>query len=440
MIATGRCVRWRVLAVCVAFLVGATLLPPTVGATSIAARSHRFVSCRMSTVAAYSVQPDQNLPASATATIGRHVIVERMVVRDSTHYRVDVQTLAPGIDAGTLTVTVDGQRMVAYDSRTGEAVWNTITGPVPQPTDIQIGRALSPMAPTPDPGQSYRQYLAMLHQPASVIHPFVHLVGHTHLLGHPVAILDYGALMGTGSSICTRPSRRDRHPLCHAVSGTGRARLWVATDRPVLLRYTEGGFAGLPAGMMRQHYLYRVTSFQFRAVPLPAVRYTPPGHASRSAWLQPAVIGGGDTGWFAGWPEPWRTGMLFRAPPPSDTHGNRYSENGVLIRRDTLIPIPSAIGVLYYRPQASPFPGVPPAQFQGAGPYVYLQERNQIHGLPSPLRQTRRLRRGHCTLWTGSYGKGLPWMALSRHRLALLVSTIALTERDLIRYGFGSLC
>ncbi len=432
--------RCHVLVVCIAFLVGATLLPTTIGATSLAVRSHRFVSYRMSTVAAYSVQPDQNLPASATGTIGRHVIVERMIVRDSTHYRVDVQTLAPGIDAGTLTVTAARQKMVAYDSRTGEAAWNQFTGPVPQPTDIRIGRALSPMVPTPDPGQSYRHYLAMLHQPASVMHPSVHLVGHTHLLGHPVAILDYGPLMGTGSPICARPSRRDRHPLCHAAGGTGRARLWVATDRPMVLRYTEGGFAGLPAGMMRQHYLYRVTSFQFTSVPLSAARYTPPVHASRSAWLQLAVVGGGDSGWFGGWPEPWRTGMLFRPPPPRDSHGNWYTENGVLIRRDTLIPISSAIGVLYYRPQSSPFPGMPPAQYQGAGSYVYLQERIQIHGLPAVLRRGRHLRRGRCTLWTGSYGKGLPWMALTRHRLALFVSTNALTEHDLIRYAFASLC
>ncbi len=440
MIAAGRCVRWHSLVVCIAVLVGVTLLPTAIRATSLAVHSHTFASYRISTVATYSVEPDQNLPASATATIGRHVIVERMVVRDSTHYRVDVQTLAPGIDAGTLTVTAAGQKMAAYDSRTGEAVWNSITGPVPQPTDIQIGRALSPMAPTPDPGQSYRHYLAMLHQPASVMHPYVHLVGQTHLLGHPVAILDYRPLMGTGSPICARPSRRDRHPLCHAASGTGRARLWVATDRPVLLRYTEGGFAGLPAGMMRQHYLYRVTSFQFASVPLRAAPYASPVRGSRSAWPQPAVVGGGDTGWFAGWPEPWRTGMLFRAAPPRDSHGNWYTENGVLIRRDTLIPIPSAIGVLYYRPHASPFPGVPPAQYRGAGPYVYLQERIQIHGLPALLRQGRRVRRGRCTLWTGSYGKGLPWAALARHRLALFVSTNALTEQDLIRYAFASLC
>lgn len=419
-------------------LLGTSLLPAT-GTAAPAMRPHPSASYRLTTVASYTMQPDQNLPASAVATIGRHTVIERLIVRDSTHYRVDVETVAPAIDSGTLTVSVEGRRMVAYDSRSGQAAWNTITGP-PQPSDVQSGVAVSPMVSTPVPGQSFRRYLAMLRQPASVMHPTVRIVGHTHLLGHPVAILDYGPLSGTGQSICRPPTRDNPHPMCYAVSGTGRARLWVATDRPALLRYTEGHFKGLPVGMMRQHYLYRVSSFRFGTVPIAATRYTPPVPLERSKWLVIAVVGGGDSGWFGGWPEVWRTGILYRAVPPVDSHGYRYTVNGVFIRRDTLVPIPSAMGVLYYRPAPSAFAGVPPAQYRGSGPYVYLQERIQVHGLPAALRHGRHIQRGRCSLWIGSYRKGLPWMALQRQRLALLVTTNTLTRRDLIRYGFGSLC
>lgn len=386
-------------------------------------------------------QPDQNLPASAVATIGRHTVIERMIVRDSTHYRIDVQIVAPAIDSGTLTVTLTGRRMAAYDSRTVQAAWSTISGSSPpQPSDIQIGLALSPMAPTPGPGQSFQQYLAMLQQPASVMHPTVRIVGHTRLLGHPVTILDYGPLVGTGQTVCPPPSSHNRQRMCHSTSGTGRGRLWVATDRPALLQYTEGHFTGLPGGMMRQQYLYRVTSLHFGPVSVAATGYTPPVHAGKSTWLETAVMGGGDSGWFGGWPEPWRTGILYRAPPPLDSHGAWYTENSVYIRRDAIVPIPSVMGVLYYRPTAPSFPGMPPAQYRGSGPYVYLQERIQVHGLPAALRQGRHVQRGRCSLWTGWYRKGLPWLALARHDLALLVTTNSLSQNDLIRYGFGNLC
>jgi hypothetical protein len=415
-------------------------LRPITGADSLTTRPHRFASYRLTSVATYTLQPDQNLPHSTAATIGRHIIIERVAVRDSTHYRVDVQTVAPGIDSGTLTVTLAGRRMEAYDSRTGEAAWNLISGPPPHPSDIDLSLSISPMGPTPDPAQTFRQFLASLHQPASVLHPTVKITGHTHLLGHPVAILDYGALVGTGQSVCPRPSRHHRHPLCSSVTGTGRARLWVATDRPVLLRYTEGHFTGMPTEMLRQQYLYRVTSYRAGPVSLAATRYTPPVHAIRTRWLQMSVIGGGDSGWFGGWPAPWRTGGLYRAYPPSNSHGSLYTEDGVFIRRDSLIPEPSAMGVLYYRPKPSASPGMPPSQYHGSGPYVYLQERMQVHGLPAALRHGHHVHRGRCNLWTGSFGKGVAWMALSRQRIAMLVTSNALSRRDLIRYGFASLC
>jgi hypothetical protein len=223
--------------------------------------------------------------------------------------------------------------------------------------------------------------------------------------------------------------------MCFSRTGTGRARMWVATDHAALLRDTEGHFSG-----MRQHYLYRVTSLQIGPVPLSATRYAPPVRTRTSAWLQTAVIGGGDSGWFSGWPETWRTGMLYRAPPPHDSRGRQYTEDGVSIRRDTLTPIPSTIGVLYYLPKPSVLPLMPPAQYRGSGPYVYLQERIQVRGLPAALRHGRALRRGHCTVWAGSYGKGAPWVVLARQNLALLASTNALTQQDLLRYAFASLC
>jgi hypothetical protein len=190
---------------------------------------------------------------------------------------------------------------------------------------------------------------------------------------------------------------------------------------------------------MRQQFLYRTTEFHVGSVPLRATRYTPPVRAAKSTWLQTAVVGNGDSGWFSGWPELWRTGNLFRAPPPVDGHGNTYTEDGVAIRRDTLVAIPSTMSVMYYRPGPSAFPGAPPAQYRGKGPYVYLQERLQVHGLPAVLRHGHSIRRGRYTLWTGSFGKGLPWVALERRGIALLVSSNSLTEKDLVRYGFGTL-
>ncbi len=412
----------------------------TISTARATGQSH-FTSYQITTVTSYDSQPDQNLPASAVTTIGGHTVIERMIVRDSTHYRVEVQTLAPAIDSGTLTVTMSGNRMVAYDSRTGRAVWDTASGAgAPQPSNIQMALQISPLAPLPDPGQSFRQYLAALRGPGSAVHSSVRIVGHTRMLGHPVTILDYGPLVGTGRPICVRPSRHSPHPVCHSSSGSGRGRLWVATDHPAILKYTEGHFSGLPGGMMRRHYLYRVTSLRFGPVPIAITRFTPPVPLEHSKWLSIAVVGGGDAGWFAGWPAVWRTGILYRAPPPIDSHGNRYTMNSVYIHRDSLVPIPSTMGVLYYRPAPSILPGVPPPQYGGSGPYVYLQERIQVHGLPAALRHGRHMQRGRCSLWTGSYRKGLPWMALQRQRVSLVASTNALSQRDLIRYGFASLC
>lgn len=417
--------------VCTVLVVALTL--PSVGPTSVvgARLAMRVGSIPPSTpytltaVVTFDELPDGNLPRSFRSTAGRHELVERYMVRDSTHYRVDLDFVLPALDAGTMTVVMNGRRIEAYDSRTGMAVWDILDrSQVPQPTEVYM--FWQTLLEYPNPDRPLRQYLTHLTWHAWSASGHVRVVGHTRLLGHPTTVIDL-----------TSPSTRD--------SGDtrglgGDARLWVAEDHPVLLRDEE--YRLTPASpMARYHYIYRVTHFQLGRVSEQALAYTPRVKAVRSRWIDNMVFIGSDVTSMSSLHTtasmPDVGSFLFRPPTPKDGRGRLYGLRVADLVRDTVRRVDNAFDAFFCR---GPCPtDVPPAQYEHAR-YVYLQERVRIHGLPPGLQRGQLVRQGGCAVRLGSFPGGPRWAALMRGRIAALTTTNALSRADLVRYAFADLC
>ena len=85
-------------------------------------------------------------------------------------------------------------------------------------------------------------------------------------------------------------------------------------------------------------------------------------------------------------------------------------------------------------------PGHHPIGLYAAGSYVYIQERTQVHGLPAALRAGVAHIIGACRMWTGTYSDGERWVAFAKGPTSVLVSTNALSQKNLVRYAYEDIC
>jgi len=385
-----------------------------------------------------------DMPVGSRAYSFPHRLLVRWSIRTVRQYRIDLTTQLPTIQAGTVTYIRNGERLLIYDHRSEQAAVEDLSaeehdemiqGTVPEsPATFQLAILLnggSLAGPYLDPTQSVRQNVASLGsspgQPP--LHPpaFVHVVGQTRLLGQPVDIVDIGPLERsdfiTGCSF-QRPGHCRRHP-----TGRGVERLWIATQRPVVLEYAERdtGSADLRTGLLVSRRQMRVTAVRFGA-----------GPTARDLQLRPPVpldhAGRGGNGGFAttvGSPLPASLPSPFFLPAPT-TRGGPNTPTAYY-----LYDGPTGRVAEYDQVWSSE---LLEADNRQVGPYLVVQEYVQVHGLPAELKRGAARRAGGCAVYTGTYANGQRWIALQHGKVAVVASTNSLSSGELVRYAGQTLC
>lgn len=362
-------------------------------------------------------------PPAAASYLNTRQVEMHFAVRDQSHYRFDIQTVQPALEAGTRTIIVQGDEMWIYDTRTGEAV----TFPVPpfnagatQPDPASLlsyilltGDDLrgvgpdSPVRVAPDPSSSVDAYLTALNaNPPQGTTARASMIGHDSLLGRPVDVTDYGPYIGAD----------------------GSSRLWIDTEHPFVLKY-EKQYGQAPAGSgdMPHDVLYRVTSITF-------------GTGPSDSDLSPSF------------PVPVRT--FDRVPGRTDGMSNGGASPPapfLALQTPNAAVFQSACDPWSWR-QEGPAGGTQAitqvfladhAQCGGTGgggPYVMVRQRVQAAGLPSSLEVGSPVTINGCQIWSGTYPDSQSWAALGVGQVAIQLSSNALSAQQLTQYAGTSVC
>jgi hypothetical protein len=394
----------------------------------------------------YVTLPVYDLPQAAASHIGLHDAVVRWSVRDQCHYRVEIRTLQPALDAGTTTVVVNGRKVLAYDARTETAGQGTM----PPTTLLHLGKCLLPLVlsglsyggPQPDPTQSIQSYLSQLRSGhTSLSGGYARLVEHTYMLGRLVDVVDFGPVIVE----CTRSvSRRGQMPQCVAGHGKGWARVWIDHNRPFVLRYEERGFKDVhDLHTDRLNFRYQVTSLRFGQGPNHAdLHYRPPVPVTQTGtkWTiltRGSRSGGGITAPFiaAGSPTNVSMGNWVLDPQASDSF---------VMQGPTSQPV--ALYSLYYAGKhiTTYVIGADGARhpfgLYATGPYLLITERIRVHALPRSLQMGAPKAAGSCTTWAGTYTDGQHWIAFGVRNVSFLIVSDTLNARQLHRYVAKDIC
>lgn len=368
--------------------------------------------------------PAWRSPPAAASYLNTRQIEMRFAVRDDSHYRFDFQTVQPALEVGTRTIIVNGDQMWVYDTRTNTAATYPVPSLDPASTAPNPAALLNLLlrgndlrgAPgggifpgLPDPSSSVGAFIAALDaRPAHAgTKGSAAVVGHDTLLGRPVDVIDWGPLY----------------------DGLGWSRLWVDTQHPVLLK-EEDQYGPEPTGSgeVPHDLLYRVTSIDFGTGPSdsdlsPSFPVTPIV-LERIPSLSVGSSSGGGTP-----PAPF---LAIQAPDASVFQTAcdpwNWGQEG-----------PSYYGTQWvtelYLAQHSEC-GAP----TGDGPYVMVQQRIQVGGLPSALRVGSPTTINGCSIWSGTYPDGQSWAALSVAEVAIQLSSNALSPAQLTQYAGASVC
>lgn len=362
-------------------------------------------------------------PPAAASYLNTRQVEMHFAVRDASHYRFDIQTVQPALEAGTRTVIVQGDLMWMYDTRTDVATRFPVppfnpgaTQPDPSALlsyvllsgdDLRGLGPSSPVQVAPDPSSTVDAYLAALNaNPLPATTARASVSSHDTLLGHPVDVIDYGPYSGT----------------------QGYTRLWVDSAHPFLLKYEEQyGQAPVGSGDMPHDLLYRVTSLSYGtgpsdtdlspSFPVPVRTFDQvPGRAigmSTGGGSPPApflAIQAPDASVFQTACDPWD----WRQEGPAD--GTQ------------------AITQVFLADHAQC------SGTGGGGPYVMVRQRVQAPGLPASLQLGSPVTINGCPIWSGTYPDGQTWAALGVGQVAIQLSSNALSALQLAQYAGTSIC
>jgi hypothetical protein len=382
------------------------------------------------------------VPVDAAPSLSPHLIHVRWAVRDATHFRIDLTTIRPFVDAGTLTVVTRGQSVRTYNSQTGIATVQTL--PLRglrsrlEAYLVELRFGGSYYAGIPDPIHSLGAYLSHLNQgPGGGTQSTV--VGRRYVGGRWTTVIDL------------RPAVRASEPYpCFLTPGPGGtfpqpnscrqytrefgwARLWIDETRHTVLRYQEFGFPrvqnpiGWPAG-----YLFRVHSIAFG--PPPARSLTAPQwpHVLRlppDAMQSPLGVVGGST--------QIAIPQGFVRPPfpsfPADEPGQQaYGQIGISRRLGVDVVWRHVTGKTAY--YLFRWKGPVPYSTWIHGPYLLVQQRIRPSGLAPYYGAGVRTTIARCTVWTGTYGRHGLWAALARQPVTVVVSAGELSRHVLDEY------
>lgn len=425
---------------------------------SVKAQAAAFLPFTGTAEVTYTQLPQYNLPSMATVYAGHHKLLVHFSVRDRLHFRVDIQTVSPAIDSGVLTVVERGTSILSYDTRTE-------TAGVAQQTPVRLPPAwkkylsnyllsyfMNGQAPIVGgaelyPAQTTAQYVALVQKQLSARYPpeypksYAKLIGQDTILGHPVDVVEYGPIWQddyvTGCSF-SHPGR-----CIHHYSSAGIQRLWIDRNHPFILQ-------ALQQGMNDPHSLktpainasYRVTDISYGTGPSNKdLSYRPPVPVVHTKnWSILATGGSLNSG--GGQIQSVPQGFRYLSPP-SDVTNLSVNEGVFELERGPRKKV-TAIDILYSSGKHVTTYLHPGDRYGFGlyvkGPYMYVQERVQVHGLPDALKAGTPRAAAGCSVWTGTYPNQQHWLALAKGRISFQIVSNVLSESRLVTYVGKSLC
>jgi hypothetical protein len=418
------------------------------------------------------------LPPEVANYAGHYEIVTRWWVKDANHFRVDVQVLNPALERGSITAVLNGGNLTIYDARTGRAT--VLRRPYIRQlratypfllSFLQNGAQVNGLySPSPvAPNRSISDYLASLRadraQPG--VHPYARVLRQTRMLGYPVDVIDFGPLSVTtyDSSGCFPSAAAAPNstpvvfppagPCHHYAQSIGWARVFVERDHPLVLRFEEHGVNRVQNIVSESiNYRYQVTALRFHAQPPAGVLdYRPPvtPAVSRLGGQQPVLPGvstqqGGDeltAPGFVDVPQPSAAELAGYGRLATTFFAQEQSDHIHIHYAAPPFPVIRGMDVLFAQVRHwvkiyTSWHGQ--ASIYVTGPYMLVQERLLVTGLPSAFMAGAALKAGSCSAWTGRYSDGQHWIAFQRSRVSIVISSNRLTVRQLVGYMSQDIC
>lgn len=196
-----------------------------------------------------------SLPLGLERVTSDSTLFATYAVRDATHWRVELHTVRPALEAGTMTMAANGRSVVTYWSISRLAV---STPEIPGVITPGFGAAFS-MAGT------IGTLVAAMNHPQSGHH--ARLVGERTILGRAAYLVRVWPAGRSSTGPCTGVKNCLRKS--HAY---GYDLLWIDKEHLTALRYEQRGSLSHV-----QRLLYRVTSITYGKGPTPAqLAYRPP--------------------------------------------------------------------------------------------------------------------------------------------------------------------
>ncbi len=376
---------------------------------------------------------DELVPAASATFLDGHRLRVHWSVGDVRHYRIDITTVEPALLAGTVTYVRSGSRILVYDRRSETALEASIH-PSPFMSDAQLlallktGLSFGP-AVGPAPDESINHFVATLRRQSAGLHPpgYARLVGHGRLLGRKVDIVEFGPLQRsdyiTGCSF-DHPGHCMHHP-----SGAGFARVWIDHVYPIVLRY-EASDAGSDRSMTSGLHVQVVSIRYGMGPPARDLQFRPPVRTVRIPYIFANV------GIASGVPFP---GSPFVNPGlPTGFTSTDWLDVLDDVYQTAIPTKPPRYDRVYGRSTPSLLGGQRVASVQG--PYVYIEQQVQMHGLPIELRRGVVRKAGACEVYVGRYSDGQRWLAFQARRVSVLIATNALSEDQLVGYAAHDVC
>jgi hypothetical protein len=383
-------------------------------------------------------------PLEATKRdLGTSRTVYQSVVRDATHWRVNVRVLAPVLRSDHEVAVANGRTVAWYESLTNRAAWYPLSTrrvgallltrfqndpqglPVLQvPLFGPPGQGLPPLLGSALPlEQTLQQWIRRLDNPQTGTHARV--LGQQTVIGRTADVIEVWPLFrGYPDGTNCNPSHPSRVCLQDSIPA-GRARFWIDHEYGIVLRYQQFPIPGVPSITP-----YRVTAITFGAGPTAAeLAYRSPVRPVEVNLLSPTRLlppgKGGRT---------WRVpaGFIAARPPPSTADMPYFGDFGPTLPGELGTGQTEALFLTANTPNQ-------PDPRRARGSFLYIQEQRRV-ALPGALMAGTRWRAGTCIVYSGTYPDGIHWLALGRGHVSLLAVADALGERALVHWAATRVC
>lgn len=409
------------------------------------------------------------LPTAAASYAGEHRALVHWSVRDLHHWRADVQIIDPPLESGMMTGVLRGWRFTEYDARSDLAVTYVIPRQLrslmrqyfgEDPEALASGSALlgtpgeaGDPGQQPDPRTPTSAIIANLLKESqqgvqglvfgSKVRYMFHAryLGQRSLLGHTVDVIGIRPAVFWGNGC------KKNHHTVVCSTGSGRVRLWYDHDHPFLLHKQIYGSRGVHDPMLSDGNLgWTATDITYGVGPSAAeLAYQPPVplvHIPRGGEF--GTMGAGESGAVAQ-PKPFLTAPSPRHfAPQLRVYESSFQEGTAIYtpKRNWHDMRPNLIQILYstgrhvkiYEPDGTS------DGYYVRGPFLLIQERMQVHGLPTALQTGAPQTAGTCQGWGSTLPDGQHLFAFARGLVSVLLSSNVMDEPTLVAYVAHSMC